>query len=48
MSKAMIRALCNRCKTPVIFDDVTPGYWAACPNHDEDLNQWEIFIEVLA
>ena len=42
----MIRALCNRCDTPVSFDDVSPGYWAVCPQHDEDLDKWEIFIEV--
>jgi hypothetical protein len=33
--------VCSRCLTPVNFDDVTLGYFATCPEHDEDLNEWE-------
>jgi hypothetical protein len=33
--------VCNRCLTPVTFDDVSLGYWATCPEHEEDLNEWE-------
>ena len=33
--------VCGRCLTPVTFDDVSLGYWATCPEHDEDLNEWE-------
>jgi hypothetical protein len=33
--------VCNRCETPVVFKDVSPGYFAVCPNHDEDLYQME-------
>ena len=39
-------AVCNRCDTPVDFDDVSPGYWASCPEHDEDLDKWECKLEV--
>ena len=39
-------ALCNRCDTPVEFDDVSPGYWASCPEHDEDLYKVECYLEV--
>lgn len=33
--------VCSRCLTPVTFDDVTLGYFATCPEHDEDLDEWE-------
>lgn len=39
-------AVCNRCNTPVEFQDVTPGYFAWCPHHDEDLYKFECKIEV--
>jgi hypothetical protein len=43
-------ALCNRCETPVILDDVeslvSTGYWAYCPEHDEDLYKFECKLEV--
>ena len=42
----MNRAVCNRCDTPVSFDDVSPGYWAVCPKHDEDLFMIECKVEV--
>ncbi len=29
--------LCARCDSPVQFTDVSEGYFAVCPNHDEDL-----------
>jgi hypothetical protein len=33
--------VCARCNTPVVFKDVSPGYYAVCPEHDEDLYQME-------
>ena len=33
--------ICNRCLTPVIFNDVSEGYYAVCPEHEEDLYQFE-------
>jgi len=39
-------AVCNRCETPVEFENVSPDYWAVCPEHDEDLDKWECKIEV--
>jgi hypothetical protein len=39
-------AVCNRCETPVKFSGVTAGYWAVCPEHDEDLDKWECIIKV--
>ncbi len=39
-------ALCNRCLTPVEFDEVSPDYWAYCPTHDEDLLKLECIVEV--
>lgn len=32
-----IERVCRRCGTPVSYDDVSPGYFAVCPEHDEDL-----------
>lgn len=43
----MNRAVCNRCDTPVSFDDVSPGYWAVCPKHDEDLFMIECKVDVM-
>lgn len=34
--------VCARCKTAVTFDDVSDGYYAVCPNHDEDLMKFEV------
>ena len=33
--------VCSRCDTPVIYEDVSQGYYAVCPTHDEDLYQFE-------
>jgi hypothetical protein len=33
--------VCARCNTPVEFSDVSEGYFATCPNHDEDLYEFE-------
>ena len=33
--------VCARCETPVSFTDVSSGYFAVCPQHDEDLFQFE-------
>lgn len=33
--------LCKRCGTPVSFDEVSDGYYAVCPQHDEDLYEFE-------
>lgn len=32
---------CARCDSVVTFHDTTPGYYATCPYHDEDLDKWE-------
>lgn len=32
---------CNRCGSVVSFEDVSPGYYAVCPEHDEDLYKME-------
>lgn len=34
---------CNRCDTEVVFVDVSPDYFAVCPEHDEDLYQFETY-----
>jgi len=34
---------CNRCHTTVLFTDVSDGYFAQCPEHDEDLFQFETY-----
>lgn len=38
-SPSVIR--CARCLTPVTLDEVSDGYFAVCPSHDEDLYQFE-------
>jgi len=38
--------ICSRCATVVTFKDVTPGYFAVCPEHDEDLFTFET-VEVI-
>jgi hypothetical protein len=32
---------CVRCGTAVVFVDVSEGYFAVCPRHDEDLFEFE-------
>lgn len=32
---------CARCDSLVSFDEVSPNYYAYCPQHDEDLDKWE-------
>ena len=34
--------VCDRCRTPVTFSDVSEGYYAVCPKHDEDLMRIEV------
>lgn len=36
--------VCRRCHTPVIETD-TPGYSYCCPEHDEDLYEFETELE---
>ena len=31
-----------RCGSEITFDEVVSGYFAACPNCDEDLFSWEV------
>ena len=33
--------ICRRCETPVIYTDVSEGYFAVCPEHNEDLYKFE-------
>jgi hypothetical protein len=33
--------VCSRCETPVEYENVSSGYYAYCPSHDEDLYQFE-------
>jgi hypothetical protein len=33
---------CNRCQTVVVFTDVSKGYFAYCPYHDEDVYSFEV------
>jgi hypothetical protein len=32
---------CARCDSMLTFHDTTAGYYATCPEHDEDLDKWE-------
>jgi hypothetical protein len=32
---------CARCGTKVIFTNVSKGYFCYCPNHNEDLFEFE-------
>lgn len=34
--------VCAKCGTPVVFENVSPGYQAVCPKEDEDLFSFEI------
>lgn len=38
--------VCRRCRTPVIATD-TPGYSYCCPEHDEDLYEFETELEAV-
>lgn len=33
--------VCSRCETPVTFENVSEGYYAVCPWHEEDLYEFE-------
>jgi len=33
--------VCNRCLTPVNYENVSPGYYAVCNEHQEDLYEFE-------
>lgn len=33
--------VCIRCNTPVVFEQVSAGYFAVCPQHYEDLYKFE-------
>lgn len=35
------KVICARCKTEVSFNEVSGGYFAVCPEHYEDLFQFE-------
>lgn len=32
----------TRCHNPIVFTEVTKGYYAQCPNCDEDVFQFEV------
>ena len=34
---------CLRCNSPVIFENVSAGYFCVCPVHDEDLYEFETY-----
>jgi uncharacterized protein YcgL (UPF0745 family) len=36
-----MKELHNRCKQPIEFNNVSKGYYAQCPNCDEDLYEFE-------
>lgn len=36
------QSTCGRCGTIVEWDNVSEGYYAYCPTHDEDLFSWEV------
>jgi hypothetical protein len=33
--------VCSRCRSEVVFVEVSPGYYAVCPEHFEDLFEFE-------
>ena len=35
---------CNRCHTMVEHEEVSNGYFAYCPSHDEDLFSFETYL----
>lgn len=35
---------CARCLVEVVFQDVSDGYFAVCPNHDEDVYDFETVV----
>jgi hypothetical protein len=34
---------CNRCNAKVVFENVSPNYYAVCPEHYEDLYKFETY-----
>jgi hypothetical protein len=42
--KYQVQVVCARCKTEVSFNEVSEGYFAVCPEHYEDLLQFETEI----
>lgn len=34
--------VCDRCESPISFNDVSTDYDAVCLHHDEDLNKVEV------
>lgn len=38
---------CNRCDTQVVYEEVSKGYYAVCPEHYEDLYQFETYAREL-
>ena len=38
---AEVQKKCARCGAEVIFENVSKGYFGYCPNHDEDLFEFE-------
>ena len=36
--------VCSRCETPVVFENVSKGYYAVCPWHEEDLFEFETHV----
>lgn len=34
--------VCVRCGEPVVFENVSDGYYAVCVGHDEDLFAFEV------
>jgi uncharacterized protein YcgL (UPF0745 family) len=36
------KEVCRRCNTEVLYTDVSEGYYAQCPEHDEDLFKFEV------
>ena len=41
----MMTTVCARCETPVEFGEVSKGYFAVCPVHDEDLYEFETTLK---
>jgi hypothetical protein len=44
--KYQVQVVCARCKTEVSFNEVSDGYYAVCPNHYEDLYEFETKINI--
>lgn len=43
----LTQTVCRRCGTPATFDEVSDGYYAYCPKHDEDLYPFETAIVMI-